>query len=60
MQKKMTVAKFKALQKMAQKAADARDNFEDAFYAMQKLDNWEEILRGLGCSPDSNPGDWLC
>lgn len=58
--RKVTVKHLEKLQRMADRAADARDKFETAFRKAQDAPGWEEACDAAGRYAKGNPGDWMC
>jgi hypothetical protein len=52
--------KITRLQKLALKAAVARDKFEEALAKAQQERNWVATCIIEGIDPQANAGDWMC
>lgn len=51
---------IKQLQKMAQKAGDARDEFSDALELAKQQPDWREKCDMAGICDDATAADWMC
>ena len=52
--------KIERLQRLALKAAMARDKFEAALEKAKQQRNWVAICEEHCLSPDAEAGDWMC
>ena len=52
--------KIERLQRLALKAAMARDKFEAALEKAKQQRNWVAICEEQSVSPDAEAGDWMC
>jgi ribonuclease PH len=52
--------KIERLQRLALKAAMARDKFEAALEKAKQHRNWVAICEERCISPDADAGDWMC
>ena len=52
--------KIERLQRLALKAAMARDKFEAALEKAKQQRNWVAICEEHCMSPDADAGDWMC
>ena len=52
--------KIERLQRLALKAAMARDKFEAALEKAKQQRNWVAICEEQSVSPDADAGDWMC
>ena len=51
--------KIERLKRLAEKAVDARDKFEDALEKAKEQRNWETICEAEGIAPEADAGDWM-
>jgi len=51
--------KIERLRRLAEKAADARDKFEEALEKAKEQRNWQAISEAEGIDPGADVGDWM-